>query len=414
LLLVLLRTYFSDLDLPRATLHRELKVHPAWPFIRRQRKGGRRHRVRFRAKAPHHIWQLDAKGSFNVRFKSGEEIRVVTLTILDDYSRAVLATTISTSENLGAAVRVFRDAAARWGLPDQLYADRHSVYDSYAFRTGIGDLGVHRIDTKAGDAPPRGKIEAYHRVLKLWFISELPYQVVIDLVHLEQLLQAFIAVVYQPHRHRELKKSPAEALAEIRSGRPGISLNRLRDAFWVETTLKAHPTTGEINLPGGLFCVPSAYAGQTVALRHDPAEPSKRVFLIGKAGRPIPLHSPYEEKGAKLTKPKTARRGTGALQRLCDTWHGRELPVAAPAFGFPEFCEAIAKALGRPIAQTEEEAAIIQEFHRKRGPFAPEAFDQALEKVLAELGPNRPVDAILNYLNRLIVPSNPKDEEEAQ
>jgi putative transposase len=410
MLVVLLQTYFPGLRLCRATLDRELKAHPAWPVIQRERKGGKRHRTRFRARAPHDIWQLDAKGPFTVLLTSGEEIRVVVLTILDDHSSAVLGVAIAESESIAAAVRLVRDAVARWGPPHKVYCDRHSVYDSAAFRTGVAELGIHRIWTTEGNPPPRGKIEAYHRVLTLWFVDELPHQQVVDRDHLLELLLAVIDVLYMPHPHRGLKMSPAQALADRVSDRRPPSVDELRRAFWVERTLKTHRVTGEVDLPGGLFLVPAHYAGQRVRLRYDPAEPH-RVVLVTRNGIEIPVRS-AKQADTKPAAPRGSKHGAGQLQRLLDVYHGRELPIADPGFGFAEFFDALAQALGRPVPQTEEEAAAIQAFYREKGPFAPDALQAALLKAMKALGPKRPVKAILVYITRLIVPAKPRGRKE--
>ncbi|MFQ5693564.1 MAG: DDE-type integrase/transposase/recombinase, partial [Nitrospinota bacterium] len=178
----------------RSTLHRALQAHPAYAGIVKRRKGAKSRKSRkrrFEAAKPHEIWQLDAK-IFRIRFASGEEQKAAVLTCLDDKTRAVVAATVSASEDMAAAARVFRRAAARWGLPDRIYCDRHSVYDSNAFRNGLALLGVHRIRTRARNKEARGKIEAYHRPLNRWFVKELRHQAVCDVTHADELLQATI------------------------------------------------------------------------------------------------------------------------------------------------------------------------------------------------------------------------------
>ncbi len=407
LLVELLDAKFPGRRLARATLQRELERHPLWPYIRRRRRRDRRGRLRFQASRPHQIWQLDAKGTFTVRLSDGRRARVTVLTILDDASRAVLAARVASTEDLAAAVRVFRQAAGRWGLPDEIYCDRHSVYDSLPFRTGLATLGVHRIRARPRNAPARGKIEAYHRVLKLWFVDELPHQEVGDLHHLDDLLQATIDLLYQRHRHRGIKMPPAEALAGRLSERP-VAPADLQRAFWVTRTLKAHPKTGEVDLPGGLFRVPRAFAGKRVMLRYDPAEPHRTVLVDG--AREIPLEPAFPPAAPKAPKPQ---RGAGALQRLLDVWRGRELPQAPAGFGLPEVFEALGVALGRPVPATEGEAEAIQAFYRDRGPFAPDAFDRALDRATKALGAGRPLQAILHYLDRLLPSARPPDGKES-
>jgi len=162
LVLALLEAEQPGLAIPRSTLHRDLSQHPAYQALRRERRtGDRQLRTRFEARAPHDIWQLDAKGPFPVTV-ADKETRATILSILDDHSRALLATVAAKREKLGPAVRAFRSAAARWGLPAKIYCDRHSVYDSQAFRSGLAVLGVNRIASRSRNAPARGKIERYH------------------------------------------------------------------------------------------------------------------------------------------------------------------------------------------------------------------------------------------------------------
>ena len=92
-------------------------------------------------------------------------------------------------------------------------------------------------------------------------------------------------------------------------------------------------------------------------------------------------------------------------------WRGRELPQASPGFGLPEVFEALASTLGRSVPRTESEAEAISEFYRGRGPFAPDAFENALSRARAELGEGRPLQAFLRFLDRLL-PRNPPDEQE--
>jgi len=403
-LLILLATYFLDLDISRSTLDRRLKAHLLWPYLYRKRKGGRR-RCRFEAKKIHDIWHADAKGPFKVKFQSGKEVTYHILTILDGVSRAVLAATLASSENLGAAVRLFRQAIARWGLPYRVYADRHSTYDSKAFREGLAVLGIRRIPIKRkkgkkrGNPQPNGKIEAYHRMLENWFIQELLLQIIADEHHLNELLQAFVGGTYQNHYHRELRMSPAEMLDERRSDRPGKSLDDVDRAFRVRRRRQTHRITGEITLAGGTFTVKAAYVGKKVDIAYDPAAP-ERAFLVDHKGNEIPLR-PIKKQHKPKKSARPAQRGAGTLQRLTDVWRGRRLPISEAGFGFPEVCDAIGARIGRPVPANEKEAIEILNFHRKKGPFATADFTAALDKAIKKIGTRRALKPLLNHLERL-------------
>jgi transposase len=402
----LLALEFEDFKMSRSTLSRELHRHPLWLAIQKKKKRVRRRRTRFEPGKLHDIWYLDGKGSFLVKYRSGKVERITILTILEAVSRAVLSIVISATEHLGAAVSAFRLAAARWGLPDRFYADRHSVYDSYVFRTGLALLGTHRIPTKAGNAEAHGRIEIYHRLLVNWFVKELPHQEVIDREHLLELLQAVIALLYMPHLHRTLHTSPEQRLAGTRSPRV-VSTNDLHRAFLVTKRKKAHLKTGEFEIKGRLFLVPAKWAGRKITVRYDPVDP-RRVLFVPENGPEIPLAPVTPDPPPKA---KEVKRGAGVLQRLADKWQGRELPLSVPGYGLPEIYAALSRALGREVPRTEREAEDVDAFYRGRGPFAPEAFEQALKRVLATLGSNRPLRPVLDALERYVQPPHDPDPE---
>ncbi len=236
------------LKLSRSTLQRRLTALPGYVRLQRARRL-RRKRRRYVARRPHEIWHLDAKGPITVRLVSGVLLRFHVLSVIDDASRYCLAAIVALSPDLRAAVRVLRLAAKRWGLPDLVYADRASIFDSVAFRGGLAQIGSHRIRVRPRNPEANGKIEAYHRVLVAWYSGRLHRQQVVDLEHLQQLLDAVLEMVYQDHYHRQLRCSPRQALAGQCSPRK-LMASRLEDAFREEKSLKAHAKTGEVTIAG--------------------------------------------------------------------------------------------------------------------------------------------------------------------
>ncbi|MCI0547561.1 MAG: hypothetical protein L0027_09780, partial [Candidatus Rokubacteria bacterium] len=201
---------------------------------------------------------------------------------------------MTTSPDLAAAVRLFRLAAARYGLPEKLYCDRASIFDTLAFRTGLAELGVRRLKTRPRNAPARGKIEAYHRCLKRWFVRELPHQVVQSLTHLEDLLLGVIEVLYQDHWHREIRRTPREALGDRISERH-VSIERLERAFLVRRSVKPDRKTGEVRVGPLRFRVPRRVpTDRHVTIVHDPVDPARAFVEDERAGDHVPLEPLFE------------------------------------------------------------------------------------------------------------------------
>jgi len=142
-----LRLRERGISVSRSTLQRRLAADPLYARLSRVRHRARR-RSRYVARAPHDIWHLDAKGPVTIRLRSRQTLTFHVLTVLDDASRATLASQVVPTPDLCAAVRVFRLAAERWGLPARVYADRASIFDAHAFRAGSAGLTVLMYGTR--------------------------------------------------------------------------------------------------------------------------------------------------------------------------------------------------------------------------------------------------------------------------
>jgi transposase InsO family protein len=394
-----------------STLRRRLAADPVYVRLQRARKQKRR--CRFVARRPHQIWHLDAKGPVSVRFVSGKQVAFHVLSVLDDATRAVLAALIAPSPNQAAAVRVFRLAARRWGLPDRIYADRASIFDSVPFRAGLAQLGSHRIRVKARNPEANGKIEAYHRALVAWFTGRLKSQKVVDLEHLQQLLEAVLEVVYQNHRHRQLRCSPREALGDQTSARK-LSAARLDAAFRDERVRKAHPKTGEVDIGPHTFVVPEPLRGQRLTFLVDPepdippllVEPGTGRHLVLERAqvRPEDCTATAQTTTRQATAEPPVRWGHGPLQTLYDTWQGKVRPVAEPGFGLPELFELLAQTVGRMVPRSDSEAALIQRVYRTIGPLPSKATETVLRRIGRRLGTGRPIQIYLDALAASVTP----------
>ena len=259
---------------------------------------------------------------------------------------------------------------------------------------------------------PHGKIESYHGVLKRWFVKELRHQPVLDLRHLQELLDAVIDQAYHEHRHRELKCSPREAFGECISQRL-VTIERLREAFMDRKTLTVNPRTGNVRVGSILFRLPrSLRSRQRAEIYVDPEEPG-RAYHQASPGVFVPLEPAIK----KADSPDQLRmefqdreEPAGSLTPLLERYRGRELPLARPGFGLPEIYQMFAVVLGRRIPSTEAESASILDWLNRNGPFDPPAFRHALVKAVERLGEGHPLSRILREIERQI--QRREDEKE--
>ncbi len=397
-----LRIEFEDYSISRSTLWRRLREHPAYSGLEQLRQGkSKRLFDLYQASHPHECWQLDGKGSFPVRLTCGERIWVHVLSVLEAYSRTILAAVIAPSENEKDAARVIQLAAGKVGLADRFQFDCGSAFDSHLVRDGLAQCGIHRNNVKPRAPQYQGLIEAYHRVLTRWFVKELKEQEVHDLRHLEQLLEAMIEEFYNKHYHRELKSTPFKFLAG-RSSERQLSLDDLAHAFWITTQAKSHAKTGQVLLGDMHFRVPVTHAGKRCTFRYDAVHEGEAELVL--ADREIAL-KPFRKKPIPPAKQSEDERcGTGQLQKLLDKRRGRTRPNAQPGFGLPEVFRELGALLGREVPADNKEAQKILAFYREHGPLPRAPFRNACRKTAQALGSGRPLSAYLTYLERQITP----------
>ncbi len=121
-------------------------------------KGSRR----FERISARELYQMDI-----MYYRLKKEGRFYLISILDDYSRFIVAHKVCTTQTGDNITAVFHEAVDKYGLPNQLLTDRGSQFASWkginAFQEMLGNLGVEHILTQSQSPQTIGKIESFHR-----------------------------------------------------------------------------------------------------------------------------------------------------------------------------------------------------------------------------------------------------------
>jgi Integrase core domain len=132
------------------------------------------------------------------------------INIIDDYSRAVLASVAVTTATATDVVRVFFDTATSYGLPASVLSDNGAIYTA-AYRgaaTGLeielAALGITFKHGKPYRPQTQGKIERYHRTLKHYLRRRPPAR---DLIELQAQIDRFVHL-YNEERPRQARGCP--------------------------------------------------------------------------------------------------------------------------------------------------------------------------------------------------------------
>jgi transposase InsO family protein len=151
---------------------------------------------------PHQLWATDAS-----------YFRVVgwgyyyLVTVMDDYSRFVLAWKLQTDMSTDSLIEVVQQAIDATGMTEVLVEDRTrllsdngSGYVSRAFRDYLHLVGIHHILASPFHPQTNGKLERYHQSIKQE-VNQLPYEMPAEL---EQAIAEFVDYYNYRRYHKAL------------------------------------------------------------------------------------------------------------------------------------------------------------------------------------------------------------------
>ena len=169
----LLRTYGLNLQPGKVKRILEENGYQTENLPKAPPKGTRR----FERTSPKELFMMDIMYS---RLK--KEGRFYLISILDDYSRYIVAHKVCTTQSADNVIKVFQEAVETYGLPNQLLTDRGSQFASWkginAFQELLGNLGVEHILTRSQSPQTIGKIESFHRNIQKELLRQKQFKTI--------------------------------------------------------------------------------------------------------------------------------------------------------------------------------------------------------------------------------------------
>jgi transposase InsO family protein len=161
-------------DLPsEKTIDRILKRHG---LITAEESEKRKAWIRFEHKHPNDLWQMDFKGHFQVN-----QERCHPLTLLDDHSRFSLAIKACSNEDRETVQSHLKAIFREYGLPKRMTMDNGSPWgysgDQQHTRLTLWLIqqGITVSHSRPGHPQTQGKLERFHRTLKLELLSQYDF-----------------------------------------------------------------------------------------------------------------------------------------------------------------------------------------------------------------------------------------------
>ena len=203
-------TDHDDFSVSESSVFRILKREGLVKRVELRQPAGREYR--YKTTSPHQLWATDAS-----YFRVAGWGYYYMVTVMDDFSRFILAWRLQGDMTSASLIEVVQDAVDRTGMTDvpvedrtRLLSDNGSGYISRLFREYLQLVGIRHILAAPFHPQTNGKLERYHQTLKR-DVNQVPYDVPREL---EAAIGEFVAFYNHRRYHKALNDiTPADMLA---------------------------------------------------------------------------------------------------------------------------------------------------------------------------------------------------------
>jgi hypothetical protein len=203
---------------------------------------------------------------------NGKMRKAYLVSFMDDASRLITHSAFCPAETALEVEGVLKQALLKRGVPIRLLIDNGSAYRAATLQAVCARLEIRLIYCRPYVPEGKGKLERYHRTLRLDFLNELDMDKVRDIHDLNARLWAWLEELYHKEPHSGLEGlTPLERyrkdLIQIRPLGPFAS--RLDELFQHRHDRLVRKD-GTVSYLGERYEVPYELIGKTVQLVVDP------------------------------------------------------------------------------------------------------------------------------------------------
>lgn len=329
---------------------------------------------------------------------------------IDHATRYPVADRYYLAEDLPTLRDTLLRAFLKWGLAKTIYVDRGSVYRSDQLCYSLKTVGVNLVHSKAYYSQGRGVIERWWQEADQFEAEVRRRDELLTIHELNELWEAYRELRYCQEVHRELGRTPAEAVAEV-VPRP-LDPEVARQLFLVREERKVDRKDATVSVEGRKFVCDSSLRGHKVLVYFDPADLSYvNIFVDGRrvhkalpqvpGERPEPHPQPPEKVSQSVDYLRMLRRDFE--QKLLE--QARPLAYAQldvdPGFGRDQFVEVVRQLAGLP-----DRAGVRQEieaFWDMYGPLPEELARIGVEHAIHMTARGRHPSVYLNAVRTLVL-----------
>ena len=296
------------------TCGRILAVNRKLYGLEKPKKGSKEKKeMPFQSDRRHEVWSVDVR---YLDHHLPDKDKVYCISILDNHSRALLASAVSTNQDLTAYLSVLYTAVERYGAPEILVSDGAGIFKANQAKTIYRSLGISK-EVIEKRKPWQNYVETTFKIQRRmadYYIAKARSWEELVAAH-DRWVEQYNTQMHWAHRHRsDGKKSPAEVLGFLTSVRHRPE--DLERAFFSARFIRILNSSGyarlkhwkiyaeeglarsEVTLWLGPEVLTVEFAGESLA-RYD-VEYSPRTDRLREIKRPRLFETPYRRSQAQL------------------------------------------------------------------------------------------------------------------
>ena len=405
----------------RATIDRHLRRRGA---SRRQLVVlGEKRTIKMRFEHFGDLWVGDYHDGPKVLAPDGRVVGAKLGAFIDHTTRYPVADRWYLAEDIASLRDTMQRALLAFGPPRVAYTDRGACYRAEQLAYSLAALDVRLVHSRPYYSQGRGVIERWWQLADA-FQAEIEARNELVTVHeLNRLWEAFRTLRYLEVPHSELGKTPAHAIAGVKTRPldPGV----VRELFLVRADREVHKKDGCVAVEGCRFLCDAALRGRKVTVRYDPRDLSSVIILVDdkRAQRafPQPIGRIPDEASATVPAEAPAKQTTDYLGILRADYDRRLVEQARPAAyadlratdpGFDEsrFLTAVADVTCARVRGAEAEE--VHAFWASFGPLPEKLVRLALDHAVRLRGTGRHVRVYLAILRTFVLARMQSPNEE--
>jgi transposase InsO family protein len=219
---------------------------------------------RWERAAPMELWQFDVVHGFLL----SDGTTAKALTGLDDHSRFCVSARLMTRERTQAVCDGFSSAMRTYGVPAQVLTDNGKVFTGRYTQPPVEVLfdricrenGVDHILTQPRSPTTTGKIERFHRTLRIEFNTKQSFR---NLKMAQEALDEWVTYYNNERPHQALGESTPVSRFQARGGQPRDPLPTRPERNGEQWVCRKVASNGVVSVAYQQVCVGRNYAGSS-------------------------------------------------------------------------------------------------------------------------------------------------------